>query len=1137
MIEEEELIHSDDDQDSLVDFVTLSHPTYPAREKDATQELPEEEQEIHDLTEEYQETSSFFYDLLRDWHYTHFITRFALWRIRQPLLDISTSSLEPPPASTRLCWLHGEGIPLEALSKSLYAHFVKDFLDSVHFMIMRIMPSALTGVVLHDLISYGLFPKKYCEDSLISILDGTMHSQIAWGRHLGSDVFHEASYWNGFIFASLPLIFGLLNAGIQAQQRKKLCHFGKQQVLNQLTILLRILDKETFSFKKALSSLWPCSSVSTALERIKYMVLWDGRRDEDKNLLVSIHIKEAFIANLIELTHSTNYFLIRYQALRLLAQIAASFHPKNVAQFIHDPTQQAELIQLRRFILTALKTEPSSEAQTRQNLIEIESMCIEEQSEPPIFLDDPPRGGFARYFLWTLGEERHPLTQLFWIPFILSSVYQTYFLIRYIELVLMKAMDLFDYFEEKTLCEKKGYFFKFLSQNEQYHCVACDWPFISYQSYFTSQACLHNLLQQKINPQTLSIYINQLPQKQEIIEVDLSYQNWSSWSAEEWEHLLLSLQPRLVSPLQQLNISAIISDDIFVQASSPTQAQIESLARWLISIQVIQFDLRNQQLTDEQFNLLLPSLAHEKLTALYLINTNFTDQSALFLSEIWLKHVSNLTNLQLADNLLSDVGLAHLSQALSHRSLQIMNVANNQFSDSGLQKLAEGIQPSVLHTLDISGHTFSAQSLRYFSETLKKSSLKTLTLHDGHLESEDLVSLQDCLKNLIYLDLSDNLLIDKDIPFLFKQLSASALKTLILARNEFTDQAAHRIAEGLPTTRLQNFDFSGHALSEEGFTDLVSTFPQSHLLSFSCELCQLNDRKIAQLTEIFANSSLILQSLNLNKNQITEHAFVNWLKLLPKTNLTTLSLNNNAIRSIKQSAPFAQALRQTSLTTLDLSENALDTEFFNELATVLPQTKLQKLNLSHNKLKKIGLEKLAEALVDIPCYREELNKTTLSRQMKRVLYPMKANTALTQLNVVNTELDPSTLTSLCRVASSLSNIHFLPAEQAPQMNWRTCKIMPSAPQPLTKMMTFPVNQSESFKEKVNSSLSLSPLFISLLCSGGFLLLIGLLYSAYRVGRSTQRFFRPASATQLFSSISNESSATFITDATQRPSSP
>lgn len=1124
MIEEEELVHSDDDQCSLVDLVTLNNPSDPDREQDE-----------NDIIEESQETSSFFYDLLRDWHYTHLITRFALWGIKQPCPDISTSSLETPPPSARLCWLRGEGIPIQTFSQHLCTHFFKDFLDFTYSMSMSIIPSVLTGVVLHDVISYDIFPKEYCDDSLLAILGGTTHSQIAWGRHFGSDVFHEATYWSWLGLILIPPMFGLVRAGLQAQQRKTLSHLGKQQVINQLSILLRTLDKETFSFKKALSSLWPLSSVSIALEHIKYMVIWEGRRDEEKQLLVSTHIKEAFIANLIELTHPTNYLLIRYQALHLLAKIAASFHPKNVAQFIQDPTEKTELAQLRGFILTAFKKEPLSEAHTQQTLIEIEAMCAEEEPESPIFLEESLRGGFARYFRWTLGEDRRPFTQLFWIPLILSSAYQTYFLIRYIELILMKMVDLFDYFEEKALCENKGYFFKFLLQNEQYHCVACDWPFVSYQSYFNSQTCLSDLLQQKINPRTLSTYINQLPNKQEITQINLSYQNWSSWPAEEWEHLLLSLQPRLVSPLQQLNISAAISDDMFTNASSPTQAQVESLARWLKEVNVIQFDICNQWLTNEQFNLFIPFLAHEQLEALYLTNTNLTDQSAFFLSEVWSKHLANLTHLHLADNLLSDLGLSHLSQALSNSSLQSINVANNQFSDSGLQSLAAGVQSSRVHTLDISGHSFSAQGLLYFSDTLKKSSLKELTLQHSDLESEGLVSLQACLKNLNFLDISDNLLIDKDIPFLFKQVSESHLNTLILARNEFTDQAAHRIAQGLPTTGLQAFDFSGHALSKEGFTDLANTLPHSHLLSFSCELCQLNDDKVTQLTEVFANASSTLQSLNLNKNQLTERSVLNWLKMSSNTNLTSLSLNNNAVSSINQSTSFAQALSKTPLTALDLSENYLDTQFFNELATVLAQTKLQTLNLSHNKLKKIGLEKLAEALVDIPCYRDDLNKTALSRQMKRVLYPMKPNTALTELDVVNTELDPSTLTSLCRVASSLPNIHFLQADQTSQMNWRTCKILPSAPQPLTRITTLPVNQSISLTEKVSSSFSLSPLFISLLCSGGFLLLIGLLYSAYRVGRSTQRFFRPAAITQSSSSVSIESPEEITTHSIQRRS--
>ena len=505
-----------------------------------------------------------------------------------------------------------------------------------------------------------------------------------------------------------------------------------------------------------------------------------------------------------------------------------------------------------------------------------------------------------------------------------------------------------------------------------------------------------------------------------------------------------------------------------------------------------------------------------------------SDVSATSLANLISNELQHLNNLQLAGNQITDLGVQHISEALSNSSVLILNVANNPFSDLGLQKLAQGIQHSLIHTLDLSGQQFSPDALQVFSDTLKgNSSLRALKISNAELETDHIAALQTCLKNLDSLDVSNNELDIEAIQLLIKQARGSHLKSLNIDGNELTDEGAVMLAEYLPETSLQHLDISGSELGEHGFSTLIKVMPHTQLLSFVCESAELNDQAVAELTTIFSNPNLLLRSLNLNDNAITHVTLMNWLEVLPKTNLRELHLHKNQI-SNRLAPRLAEALSKTKLTLLDLSSNLLDGNFFNELAQVLHQSRLQQLILNGNNVTGVSLNNFAKKLVQLSCHANDLNTTQLSRQAKRVFYPMKANTELTQLNIIHKDLDAPTIRSFCRVASSLPDVRFLQSERLQHLDWRTCEMLPTNVR-LDQTNGSQSNQSSSMK---GTLLLGSPFLISLLCAGGILCVIALLYGGYRASQSTYRFFRPAPPR----SPLIEAEYTEITNDNGRPSS-
>lgn len=1098
-----QFFQSDDDLDPFMlseDFDDQNHGFQEPEENESPQL-------VSDLIS-LQETSLSAY-LAWYWHSTHFINRLAWWGIKhQP--EISSELLENNPA-TRLFWLKGEGIPLEARSKIRWAYKIKNFIDSAGFIISDVGTIALAFLLLHDWMSYGLFSDERCGTFLPDIFAGTATNQITWTHHFGSDVIHEAAYWTWLGAILVPPIVGLSSNFLH---NKHLRALETQSVMDNITVTLANLDKESLTFKDACLSWFPMSRLSRTLTQVKFMLLWDGRKDNAKNLLISMNFKVALVNNLIELAES-NYFLIRYRAMQLLAQIAASFHPENLDRFIDDPAHKTGLVQLRETILAKLRKEPMSEASTRRALVELEEACAQplsfEERENDGLLQDRQRGGMARYFRWILGDDVRPATQLFWIPSLLISTFTFYSIGRYLELIVKKLIDITYHFSDKSACENKGNYFKFLIQNERYECVACDWFFVNYQNSWTAQSCLEGLLQLKMKPMELGRYLNQLPSVRGITRVDFSQQDWSDWPVSEWEKLLIALETRIISPLELFNVSGIVTEDN--ENRTPSLEHIQVLGQLLAQINVTQFDMSHQRLTDELFPILLDPLASQSLNALYLTDTNMTDTSASYLSELVANHWSNLTDLHLTSNQIGDKGITQISLALPNSSLQILNVAHNLFSDLGLQKLGLGIQKSFVQSLDLSAQSFSINGLNLFSDALTgNSSLSRLKLSNAGLMGEHLNALQSCLGNLEVLDVSNNLLANTAIPFLLKQASQSGLKALNIAKNRFGEDIDQLLAKDLPATSLEYLDLSKNYFSE-GLTHIAKALPDSQLLSLVCEDCELDDQDVAELTSTFSNTSLLLQSLNLNNNEITNQTLINWLEVLPQTSLRELHLNKNEISNSNESASLlAQGLTKTNLTILDLSSNRLDRNFFNELAPLLIQSPLQQLSLSNNKLETGSLKHFSEALVQLPCHRQDLNAPHLSRQEKRIFYPMKRNTQLNQLDMVNTDPDSSTLRGFCRVAASLPNIRFLEPDRISQLDWQTCELLPANSRPASHLEQTPVSSNQTQSMRSTALVLGSPFLMSLLCAGGILCVIALFYGAYRASRSTYRFFRPAPPT-------------------------
>ena len=437
---------------------------------------------------------------------------------------------------------------------------------------------------------------------------------------------HEAAYWMWTGALLLPPIASLINTFFNDKRRLRWLDISHEVSLNNFFIFY----KAPSFYNDTLIALSPWSSLREALAHAKFLILWEGRNREDQTPMVSFSLKKILVNKLINLASPSRGFPLRFQALRILAQIAESFHVENLERFIEDPLQKVNLLQLRENILMALKSAPVTGPALTFFPID-DSLIIEEEVSTPLIERTQTPNKLNRYFSWTLGETERPLTPLFFIPSLLSSLYTMYAVGRYLQLIVSKVKDLANHYHAQTNCETEGRSFTFLQQSDRYECVACDWSFVNYQNMFTTQACLDKLLQQSMTPEALLHHLNQLPSTGGITQIDLSQQDWPTWSVTDWKQLLNKLQSMLTSRLELLNVSNPVGNDA---NAAPTRQHIQALSRFLTSVNVTRFDISNQWLNEESFNLLLNSLVGINLSELNLVNTNMTDASATSLANL-----------------------------------------------------------------------------------------------------------------------------------------------------------------------------------------------------------------------------------------------------------------------------------------------------------------------------------------------------------------------------------------------------------------------------------------------------------------------------------------------------------------------
>ncbi|XP_064611980.1 F-actin-uncapping protein LRRC16A-like isoform X2 [Liolophura sinensis] len=380
------------------------------------------------------------------------------------------------------------------------------------------------------------------------------------------------------------------------------------------------------------------------------------------------------------------------------------------------------------------------------------------------------------------------------------------------------------------------------------------------------------------------------------------------------------------------------------------------------------------------------------LSELHMTNTGIKVDFVQKLSTALLSNGgSQLTKLDLSNNLLEDRGLLHLTGALVKLSkgLTYLNLAKTGLTGKGIGKLAEALtsnksMPGSLQTLiladnSMKGDDSAAQSL--FNFLAQPNTISHLDLSNTDVPLDGLCGalLRGCCQNIGHLNLANNTFTQKKtketiIPSSWKKFFASAysLQWLNLSGNKLPPEVIKELLLGISsnvTVNSMHLDLSSNEMKTAGARHLEGCISNNNnITSLDISDNGLEQDLCSLLAWIQQNRGLTKLSIGRNFSGLKSKQIGILLESVvqmiqdEESILETLSLADSKLRG--DTAMVINALgSNTSLTELDISGNHMGDFGARMLAKALQiNTKLRTVYWDKNSTTIQGFEDIAAAL-------------------------------------------------------------------------------------------------------------------------------------------------------------------------------
>uniref|UniRef100_A0A7S0W5W3 Uncharacterized protein n=1 Tax=Hemiselmis tepida TaxID=464990 RepID=A0A7S0W5W3_9CRYP len=244
----------------------------------------------------------------------------------------------------------------------------------------------------------------------------------------------------------------------------------------------------------------------------------------------------------------------------------------------------------------------------------------------------------------------------------------------------------------------------------------------------------------------------------------------------------------------------------------------------------------------------------------------------------------------------------------------------------------------------------------------------------------------------------------------------TVLKSLDLGLNGLKDDGTWTLAGALERAALETLNLANNGIGTKGVKRMAQVLSSGKLLLQSLDLSsnKVSDKAASLLGDALAHNSL-LQTLHLDRNEITQEACIALSHGMLSRSLSVLTLSVNGIRDGGAGALAKVLRRNTALTRLDLASNQIGDVGATQVANMLIHNSgINTLSLADNTVGDAGGVLLSNALLQNETLRSlnlrgnQLHDVTGSAMVAG----LRGNTGLTELDVSWNDINYSNFRSI-----------------------------------------------------------------------------------------------------------------------------
>ena len=426
------------------------------------------------------------------------------------------------------------------------------------------------------------------------------------------------------------------------------------------------------------------------------------------------------------------------------------------------------------------------------------------------------RQKLSTYNRWSYGERTEiKRAALYWG----LTIFCLYAEARLAEIWARKFMGENHYRIAESNCNNKNMTLQYQEAEQNYNCVICPWDFVDYWKQAISQECLNGLLSEPRDPEFILSHLDTITKHPDFKYIDLSRQNFLSWTATQFLKLLEKFKNSGIKALETFDFSSPFRNQIF-----PNDGRTEGLANFFEKVPTNTIILKNQGLGDEKTEILAPAM--REATSIIYDGNRITAKGFV----VAIKNLHNKTPaVSFNENDIGDDGIEQGVPQLP-KSVKAGDFGDNKFGKKALSVFGNWTATNNVTALDLSHNPGLAQAdFDAFGKKIEGSQLRKFQVDRcaiGDKEVEDF-SAHFPFLNLEEFIVSNNPITNEGWMSLLQASVNRTLRRLVVDRTKIDAEGLEMGATLLAKTNIKEFSGKQLPATLESYITFLRAFAKN----------------------------------------------------------------------------------------------------------------------------------------------------------------------------------------------------------------------------------------------------------------------------------------------------------------------